>query len=77
MVEYLVTELFVTAADYVQQVRLDVHFYEHFHEEVELLYFEELQIVYVDDFFFEEIIELFVISKLMQILEENEEHLPF
>jgi hypothetical protein len=38
---------------------------------------EELEIVDVDDFLFEESVELVVVGQVLQVLQEREEHFAF
>jgi hypothetical protein len=77
MIENLETELLITLGNDIQHIFLQIDFDEQFDEEIEFLYFEELEIVDVDDFFFEERVELVVVGQLLEVLQEIEEHFPF
>jgi hypothetical protein len=77
MIENLETELLIALGHNIQNIFLQIDLDEQFDEEIELLYLEELEIVDVDDFLFEESVKLVVVGQLLQVLQEREEHFSF
>jgi hypothetical protein len=77
MIENLETELLISLRHNIQNIFLQIDLDEQFDEEIELLYLEELEIVDVDDFLFEESVKLVVVGQLLQVLQEREEHFSF
>lgn len=77
MIENLETELLIALGHNIQNIFLQIDLDEQFDEEIEFLYLEELEIVDVDDFLFEESVKLVVVGQLLQVLQEREEHFSF
>jgi hypothetical protein len=77
MIENLETELLIALGHNIQNIFLQIDLDEQFDEEIELLYLEELEIVDVDDFLFEESVKLVVVGQVLQVLQEREEHFSF